>query len=136
MGIYSSWCSSGFYPWSSSILLFINGIVTDIGSNIRLFADDTGLFIVVENPNTAAELLNLDLEKNMTWAKTWLVSFNPKKTESPLICRKLNKPVQLPLLMDNQVITEVDSHKHLGVFLSSDSTWHMHINYVKEKALG
>ena len=29
---------------------------------------------------TAAELLKLDLEKIMTWAKTWLVSFNPKKT--------------------------------------------------------
>ena len=51
----------------------------DIGSNIRLFADDTSLFIIVENPDTAAELINLDLEKIMTWAKTWLVSFNPKK---------------------------------------------------------
>ena len=60
-------------------LLFINDIVTDIGSNIRLFADDTSLFIIVENPDTAAELINLDLEKIMTWAKTWLVSFNPKK---------------------------------------------------------
>ena len=38
--------------------------------------------------------------------------------------------------MDNQVITEVDSHKHLGVFLSNDCTWHKHIDYVKEKAWG
>ena len=28
-------------------LLYINDIVTDIGSNIRLFADDTSLFIIV-----------------------------------------------------------------------------------------
>ena len=72
----------------------------------------------------------------MTWAKTWLVSFNPKKTESRLISRKLNKPVHPPLLMDNQAITEVDSHKHLGVFLSNDCTWHKHIDYVKENAWG
>ena len=45
-------------------LLFINDIVIDIGSNIRLFADDTSLFIIVENPDMAAELLNMDLEKN------------------------------------------------------------------------
>ena len=45
-------------------LLFINDIVTDIGSNIRLFADDNSLFIIVENPDMAAELLNMDLEKN------------------------------------------------------------------------
>ena len=46
-------------------LLFINDIVTVIWSNIRLFADDTNFFIIIENPDTAAELLNLDLEKNM-----------------------------------------------------------------------
>ena len=35
-------------------ILYINDIVNDIGSNIRLFADDTSLFIIVENPVTAA----------------------------------------------------------------------------------
>ena len=35
-------------------LLYINDIVNDIGSNIRLFADDTSLFIIVEDPLAAA----------------------------------------------------------------------------------
>ena len=43
-------------------LLYISDIVKNIGSNIRLFADDTSLFIVVDNPNTTAEALNSDLE--------------------------------------------------------------------------
>ena len=60
-----------------SILLYINDIVTDIGSNIRLFADDTSLFIIVDNPLTAADCLNSDLSKISRWAATWLVSFNP-----------------------------------------------------------
>ena len=38
--------------------------------------------------------------------------------------------------MDNQVIMEVESHKQLIVFLSNDCTWHKHIDYVKDKALG
>ena len=46
-------------------LLFINDIVKDIQSNISLFADDTSLFIVVENPDTAAQTLNSDLEKKI-----------------------------------------------------------------------
>ena len=91
------------------------------------------MFIIAENPDTAAELLNLDLKKIMTWAKTWLVSLNPKKTESLLISRKLNKPVHPPLLMDNQVITEVDSHKHLGVYLSNDC---ISISIMSRKRLG
>ena len=42
-------------------LLYINDIVNEIGSNIRLFANDTSLFIIVKNPNQAAEILNSDL---------------------------------------------------------------------------
>ena len=51
-------------------LLYINDIVKDIKSNIRLFADDTSLFLVVENPLSAAEILNSDLEKITKWEKT------------------------------------------------------------------
>ena len=63
-----------------------------------------------------------------------LVTFNPVKTESLLIARKSNRPIHPPLLMENQLITETDSHKHLGIYLSSDCTWHKHIDFVKEKA--
>ena len=66
-------------------LLYINDIVNDIGSNIRLFADDTSLFIIVEDPLTAACSLNTDLDRISQWAATWLVSFKPAKTESLLI---------------------------------------------------
>ena len=38
--------------------------------------------------------------------------------------------------MDNQVIKEVDSHKHFCVFLSNDCTWQKHIDYVKERVWG
>ena len=78
----------------------------------------------------------MDLEIIMTWAKPWLVSFNPKKTESLFISCKLNKPVHPHLFIDKQIIIELDSHKHLGVFLSNYCTLHKHIDYVKEKAWG
>ena len=55
-------------------LLYIHDIVIDIGSNIRLFADDTSLYIVVNDPITAANCLNTDLDKISLWATTWLVS--------------------------------------------------------------
>ena len=53
-------------------LLFINDIVHDIGSSIRLFADDTSLYIISEDPIIAVELLNADLEKIEEWyQKCW-----------------------------------------------------------------
>ena len=36
--------------------------------------------------------------------------------------------------MDNQIIEEVISHKHLVVYLTNDCSWHKHIDYVKENA--
>ena len=72
-------------------LLYINDIVKDIGSNIRLFADDTSLYIIVVNPEVAADILNTDLAKVAAWAKTWLVTLNALKTES-LFLESIIKP--------------------------------------------
>ena len=115
-------------------LLYINDIVKNIGSNIRLFADDTSLFIIVDNPTTAALCLNSDLEKLSRWAAIWLVTFNPSKNESLLISRKINKPIHPPLYMQNVQIQEVSTHKHLGLYFSNDCSWHQHIDYIKQKA--
>ncbi|MCW4285900.1 MAG: reverse transcriptase domain-containing protein [Candidatus Thiodiazotropha taylori] len=115
-------------------LLYINDIVKDIQSNIRLFADDTSLFIIVEKPETAAQILNSDLGKITNWAQDWLVSFNPIKTETLLVSRKLIKTAHPPLYMLNKQISEVESHKHLGLHFSNDGSWHKHITYIKEKA--
>ena len=49
-------------------LIYINDIVAEISSNIRLFADDTSLTIIVENPITSAVCLNSDLSKISVWA--------------------------------------------------------------------
>ena len=93
------------------LVLYINDIVNDIGANIRLFADHTSLSIIVENPVMAAARLYTDLLKLSHWAATWLVLFNPTKTESLIFSRKLNKPLHPPLFMENQQIVEVESHK-------------------------
>ena len=115
-------------------LLYINDIVESINSSIRLFADDTSLYIIVENPVEAAYQLNSDLSKIHQWATKWLVTFNPSKSESIIFSRKLNKPHHPQLVMNQQNINEVKSHKHLGIVFSNDCTWHEHLEYVKKKA--
>ena len=69
-------------------LIYINDIVNNIQSSIRLFADDTSLYIIVENPHKAALTLNSDLEPVFHLAGEWLVDFNPTKGTSLLISRK------------------------------------------------
>ena len=36
--------------------------------------------------------------------------------------------------MQNHQISEVAYHKHLGLYFSSDCTWHQHIKYITDKA--
>ena len=55
-------------------LIYINDIVENTHSSIRLFADDASLYIVVEVSVDAANQLNEDLRKIHLLAKTWLVT--------------------------------------------------------------
>ena len=104
-------------------LIFINDIVTGVGCNIRLFADDTSLYIIVEHPDVAARCINIDLDIISDWACKWLVKFSPPKIDSMLLSREINKPYYPPLFMSNVQIKDVTSHKHLGIHLSSDCTY-------------
>ena len=115
-------------------LIFINDIVNDINSNIRLFADDTSLYIIVDTPQNTASVMNNDLSKINIWATKWLATFNPAKSESLLITRRRTDLQHPQLILNNQSIENVTSHKHLGLVLSNDGTWHNHIELITSKA--
>ena len=48
---------------------------------MKLFADDTSLYIEFDNANSASEALNEDLINIQQWADQWLVKFSPSKTK-------------------------------------------------------
>jgi hypothetical protein len=53
----------------------------------------------------------------------WLVNFNPQKTETMTITRKINNPLRPPLIMNNTIINQATEHKHLGLDISNDGSW-------------
>ena len=73
-GIVSDWASihagvpQGSILWPLLFLFYINDIVHDIGSNIWLFADDTSLLIIEDDPVTAAGCINTNLVRISKWA--------------------------------------------------------------------
>lgn len=115
-------------------LIYINDITQDIGSSIRLFADDTTLYIIIDDPIVSAQILEDDMQKISNWADKWLVTFNPTKTESLLLSRKTSRPYHPPVFMNNHAISEVESHKHLGLTFDKRLSWHSHIDIIMEKA--
>ena len=88
----------------------------------------------MDNRVRAAERLEQDLAAISTWAKTWLVRFSPPKTESLIISNKTNLAEHPPIHMDGSVLNEVSHHKHVGIILSKDLSWHKHISSIEIKA--
>jgi hypothetical protein len=115
-------------------LLCINDIVDNIQSQVRLFADDTSIFFIVDNAIESADILNRDLNTITSWSNKWLVSFNPRKTETMVISWKVNKPHYPSLVMNTQQLEDAKYHKHLGVTISDDGSWNKHIELVIDKA--
>ena len=115
-------------------LIFINDLCDNLNSDVRLFADDTSLFSVVENEITGADELNRDLEKVRLWAWQWKMQFNTDKTEEVIFSTKLAKIAHPPLMLGTDVVKRVNEHKHLGMIFDSKLNFQSHIRAAILKA--
>ncbi len=115
-------------------LLYINDLTAVITHcNIRLFADDTCLFIEVDNRNTTANMINEDLQAIHIWSQQWLVSFSPTKTKGLTISNKQDAYANPPVSFNDCPIEEVKSHTYLGLKFSHNLRCHEHINDIALK---
>ena len=103
-------------------LIYINDISDDLTGLVRLFADDTSLSYSSADKHQIELILNEDLQKLSDWAKKWLIIFNPQNTEVMLISKVFNDN-NFELIMDGTILKIVETHKHLGVHLSSNNKW-------------
>jgi hypothetical protein len=76
--------------------IYINDITRDLQSNNFLYADDTSLLEIVDDPCLTADRLNHELECIKAWTKYWLVTINPDKTKSMIFSVKLLRPNHPP----------------------------------------
>ena len=107
-------------------LIYINDIVKDIESIVKLFADDTSMYLSLEDTEERSRLLNSDLNKITNWSVKWKVDFHPLKTELMNFCNK-RVPDTLPLLFGQQALNPSSNHKHLGVIFQNNCKWDSHI---------
>ena len=89
-------------------------LLNNIRLSIHLFADDTTIYINIDNPQNAAFILNTDIETINGWSPDWLVDFNPTKTSTHLISQRQHPVFHPSLVMNNVVLSETTSHNHLN----------------------
>ena len=80
-------------------LIFINDIPEGIKSNIKIFTDDTSIFSVLKDNDSA--ILSEDLNVISHWAFRRKMSFNPdpSKQAKETVFSKKRCVTQLPVLM-------------------------------------
>ena len=114
-------------------LIYINDMSEGLESKLSLFADDNLLCMTSDSEEQNARILNNDIAKIERWAKQWLVTFNPDKTNSMSISTN-NVPPQHQLYMYNRQIEDVTHSLHLGVTLQHNLKWDKHIDNLCVKA--
>ena len=83
-------------------LIYINDLTEGLATNVKLFADDTYLFYVVDDNQTSANDLNKDLKIINNWAFRWKMNFNPNPTKQAhevIFSRKAKKKYNHPLFV-------------------------------------
>ena len=110
-------------------LVYVNDITDSLLSLTRLLADDSSFYYSVSSISDIEGIINHDLNLISSWAKQWLVTFNPQKTEAILF--SLKSVDELPkLIFQNTDVTFVENHKHLGITFSQSGQWNAHIDTI------
>ena len=101
-------------------------------SILRLFADDTNLFVHDKNIETLISVANIQLQKLNDWFLANKLSLNINKTCFTLFTRKKIQ-VECVLKINNIQIKRVPFSKYLGVVIDENLTWSKHITGIISK---
>ena len=94
------------------------------------FADDSSLHAShnCHNIHEVERSLQTDLDRIKRYGDDWAITFNADKTAQQTFT---NKQARIPALTFNDKVIPIrDSHKHLGVTISTDLRFKTHVNNI------
>jgi hypothetical protein len=113
-------------------LIYINDIVDNVRSKVRLFADDTLLYRQITSDEDSIILQN-DLKVISTWCEDWQLDLNLKKCVAMNFTRSTNINSSQYNISGIPLET-VNHNKYLGVTISNSLSFKEHIREIIGKA--
>ena len=103
-------------------LLYINDMpsVVSKGTCLRLFADDSLVYRVINSPEDHI-ILQTDLKNLQRWTMRWGMRFNPSKCQVMHIAR--TRPLTKLYELCGEILETVKSAKYLGIVISDNLQW-------------
>ena len=124
-------------------LLYINDIPNAMSSNrakIKLFADDTTIYLSHENVNILYNEANAVVKNIFNWLCSNKLTLNTTKTKYIIICprQRSYNDLNLKLTINGQNIQKVGKDetektiKFLGIYIDDQLTWKDHLLYINK----
>ena len=113
-------------------LFYINDIPQGIGAKVRLFADDTLMYLTIKGQSDAAALQE-DLNSLAIWEEKWMMAFHPQKCIVLPITRN-RKPLLFNYTLHGHTLERTSHAKYLGINITSTLNWSHHIQQITNKA--
>ena len=107
-------------------LLYVNDICNASDFNVRLFADDTLLFMSSKEAHTLEYNVNVETGKMQVWLQANKLSINIFKTKYMILPPKFESSCKFKTELLGNLLEQVDSHKYLGVVVDDALSWQPH----------
>ena len=113
---------------------WINQSIPDqVKSSVRLFADDTIMYLTVASQNDANQLQS-DLQRLAMWETLWKMKFHPEKCQVITISR-CRKNIYHDYTLHGHSLEHVKSVKYLVLTITQDLRWNKHVNNITSKEI-
>ena len=113
--------------------LYINDVSSDIGSEIRLFADDCVCYLEIKDEEDTMKLQK-DIDRLGSLARRLGMRFQPVICNMMQLTRKRIKKIHASYTLDGTDLENVESIKYIGIKITSDLRWNTHVSNVCTKA--
>ena len=113
-------------------LLFSLYLHNNITSQVRLFADDTAVYLTMEGAGDSSVLQQV-LDRLSVWESDWDMEFNPSKCQVVQVTGS-RKPINATYRLHSETLETVSCVRYLGVDVSSNLSWCSHIDRITDTA--
>ena len=121
----TSWVPQGSVVGPILFLIYVNDLPDTTESKVRLFADDTDIYLAVSSLEDA-HILQQDLDRLHPWELQGNMEFNPSKCVVIHVTRS-RTPVPSQYLLHGQALESVAGSKYLEVEISNNLSFNNHI---------